>query len=75
MASDLYELVMQENKKMAEFYQKNHSAAAFVHGVFSQLVRMADEKRLPPEAFEVEAPYIGADEYLRGRITIKPEYR
>jgi hypothetical protein len=69
-ASNLYELMQEQNLQMVELMDKNHSVAAFVQGLCEYLVNYANHKQVPFEDIILETPFIGNDEYIRARIKI-----
>jgi hypothetical protein len=71
-AANLYDMLQQENQRIVELVDKNHSVASFIHGLCAYLVQYANHKGIPIEAIELETPFIGDDEYIRARITVDP---
>lgn len=74
MPANLYELMQQQNLRMVEMVDKNHSVAAFIQGLCEYLVNYANHKGIPLEAIELDLPFIGDDEYIRARIRVSPDY-
>lgn len=72
MPANLYELMQQQNLKMVELVDKNHSVAAFIQGLCEYLVNYANVRGVSIEAIDIDLPFIGDDEYVRARIKIDP---
>jgi hypothetical protein len=74
MPANLYDLMQQQNLRMVEMVEKNHSVASFIQGLCEYLVNYANHKGLPIEAIDLDLPFIGDDEYIRARIRVNPTY-